>query len=152
MAAHRGAMSLYDTDKRLLVRYTYESKAKIREIIQNYDMLLWLARRGCEAAMCIRADIEGALNREDAGTPYRHLTRHQAECVYHHLVMGIPQVDVAEMLGTSQPAVSKAVSLALSKLYVLLLEPCFEEQERWWDELNEAYQKATSVRCAYFES
>lgn len=145
-------MDIDQRNRELEAKYSYESKDNIRRIIRNYDGLKTDASHGCDVAMCIRADIELALNFERAGTPYRRMTKRQAQCLYHHVVLGMTQDDVAATLGITQPAVSKYVGVALAKLYVLLLEPCVEEQERRWDELCEAYKNAISRESNYFGS
>lgn len=147
---HRGAARLQSKNRWLMEKFTYQSKNQICNVIRNLDLLNVTAKQGCEVAMCIRADFEKALNYDEPGTPYRYLTRRQAECFFDHTVLGYSQEDIAEKFGMSQSAVSKNVQTALSKIYLLLLEPDIEEQERREDAINEAYQKKIESRRMYF--
>lgn len=132
-------------------RYDYQSKKTLKKIIREFDKLAGLANKGCATAMCIRSDIIKALNFEHPNSPYRKLTLLQYKALYYHLILGENQYEVAKRLGVSQPNVSKHVNSALSKLYVLLIEPPEEVQDRRWAELSESHEKKDKGRGLYFD-
>jgi len=138
-------------EKETELQYNYESKKQIRQIIKDFDKLSGLANKGCTTAMCIRSDIIQALNFEYPNSPYRQLTALQYKALYYHLIVGENQYEVAERLGVSQPNISKHINVALSKLYVLLIEPSKEIQDRRWDEISEAHAREVEGGSVYFE-
>lgn len=140
----------YPKETTVLERYTYEDKGTIERVVKNLDKLTSYALKGDQNSMCIRADIVSALNYHQYNTPYRRLTIRQFEALYYHMILGLSQWETAEIMKITQPAVSKYVKNAVAKLFVILIEPALEEQERAWEKLNEAHQKKVEGHRTYF--
>lgn len=139
-------------DKEIQKRYTYESAKQIKKIVRNFDRLCSLAKMGVVSAICVKADIEWALEFEDTYGPYQKLSPRQFEAVYYHLILGFNQDETAAIMGMTQPAVSGYIKVAMAKLYTLLAEPPIGIQEQRWNELNDQYEQKLAGESTYFDN
>ena len=106
------------------LKYNYKSKRNIKVIFRNYFHLGLLAQRGIPIAICIKSDLDWALNYSGNydGLFYPKLTSEYYYIAYNHLMMGETQEDLSKTLGISQGTISNRSKYILSKVWLLLYD------------------------------
>ena len=132
-------------DEYVARKYSYKSKKNIKMIFRGYHHLQALAQRGIPVAICIKSDLDWALNYYGYydGLYYPELSSEYHYIANNHLIMGETQSEISKTLGISQSTISNRSKYLLSKVWLILYDEEEDIDPKEYEYVERYYKDST---------
>lgn len=113
-----GSVRIEVYNHKLMNSYSYHKISHIKALLSNIGNLEMMSARGDQVAAAILIDLKTCLGAY--GLDQTILTEQEIDIIRYNLVYGIPQEEIAEMLGVGQSWVSVLMKQGLLKMRQML--------------------------------